>query len=612
MSWLRMGGWVVGILSTVLAGHASAAEPESGARPNILWITSEDNGPYLGAYGFQQANTPHLDRLAREGIVYENAFSNAPVCAPSRSTIISGMYASSLGTLHMRSTYRIPPELELFPKYLRDVGYFTSNRSKTDYNFAPVPKEGWNQMTGGHWRDRAAGQPFFSVINFTTSHESSLHKSRVEQQLLDVPFELPPYHPDTPEIRSNWVEYVTRILPRLDEQVGEVLQQLEDDGLADDTIVFYYADHGGILPRSKRFLYDTGTHVPMIVRFPEKYRHLAPAAPGSRTDRLVSFVDLAPTVLGLAGVKVPETMQGEAFLGPQAAKPRDYVFTFRGRMDERYDMMRGVRDQRFHYIRNYMPHRIYGQHLNYLWKMPATASWEKDFQEGRTDAAQSAFWLPKPAEELFDTDADPWEVRNLADDPQYADVLARMRAANRRHCLAIRDAGFLPEPQMVARAGQRSIREMAQDPSAYPLEALFDAAELASSRDASRLGEVVSLLQADDPGLRYWGAVGCAVLGEQAEPAIEPLRAALHDSDPSVRVAAAEAMAVLGHADETIPVLDAALHHDDNKVRLMAANVAELLGPAARPLLGSLREAAQAKEEYVPRAAQWTISHFAE
>lgn len=614
---LRIAACSVGLFSFLvfasLAQGQDASSLPAGSttqRPNILWITSEDNGRFLGAYGFPQARTPHLDRLAREGIVYDNAFANAPVCAPSRSTIITGMYASSLGTIHMRSTYRIPQEIELFPKYLRQIGYFASNCSKTDYNFAPIPRDGWDEIRNGHWRNRRPGQPFFSVFNLTSSHESSLHGSRVEQELLGVDFPLPPYHPDTPEIRSNWVEYVTRIVPRMDAEVGQILKQLEDDGLADDTIVFYYADHAGILPRSKRFLYETGTQVPLIVRFPKKYQHLAPSAPGTRTDRLVSFVDLAPTVLGLAGVEPPRSLQGVAFLGPQAGSPREYVYGFRGRMDERYDMMRSVRDARFRYIRNYLPHYVYGHHLDYLWKMPATVSWEKAFREGRTNAAQSVFWLPKPAEELYDAVADPWEVHNLADNPQYADVLVRMREANRAHCLAVRDAGFLPEPQMVARAGSRTIREMAQDDAIYPLAALLDAAELATRRDPAQFDAIVALLKADDPGLRYWGAVGCAVLGCQAASAIEPLRTVLRDRDPSVRVAAAEAVAVLGYGEEAIPVLDAALRDPDLKVRLMAANTAEFLGPTAKPLLSSLREAAQGKDEYMPRAAGWTVKQL--
>jgi len=588
----------------VVAGHAAAAD-----RPNILWIVSEDNGPFLGCYGDEFADTPNLDRMARDGILYENAVANAPVCAPARSTIITGVYATAMGTHNMRSTNRIPTgTIKLFPAYLREAGYFTSNRSKTDYNLSPVEKEAWNQITGGHWRNREPGQPFFSVFNIGTSHESSLHGSKVHEEYLKEDFQLPPYHPDTPEIRSNWVEYY-RIITKMDAQVGRILADLEKDGLADDTIVFYYADHAGILTRSKRYLFDTGVHVPMIVRFPKKWQHLAPAPPGSRLGRNVAFVDLAPTVLSLAGIDAPDYMQGVAFLGPKAGEPRDYNYVFRGRMDERYDMMRAVRDGQYKYINNYMPHRIYGQHLNYLWKMPATQSWERAFKEGKTNEVQSRFFGPKPAEELYDHTKDPWEVHNLAGDPAYADVLDRMRRANREHLLRIRDAGFLPESEMVDRAARNNttIYEMARNEKLYPLTRLIEAADTASSRDPGALPKLIEQMGDDDPGIRYWGALGCVVLAEKAAGAADTLCKLLEDPTPCVRITAAEALCVMGHADEARPVIVAALEDPDSWVALRAVNILQSLGPEAlRSALPELKKAAK-RGGYVQRAAQWAV-----
>jgi len=579
-------------------------EPE---RPNILWITSEDNGPFLGCYGDKFANTPNLDKLASEGILYENAIANAPVCAPARSTIITGLYASSMGTQHMRSQNPVPQKIRFYPQYLREAGYFCSNHKKTDYNIAAVPKRMWDSAKDAY-NSREPGQPFFCIFNLGTSHESSLHSSKVVPEYLEADFELPPYHPDTPEIRSNWVNYY-KIITKLDKQIGKILEDLEKAGLADDTIVFYYADHGGILPRSKRFLYDTGVHVPMIVRFPEKYQHLAPGKPGTRTDRLVSFVDLAPTVLSLVGIKIPQQMQGEAFLGPQQTKPRQYVYMFRGRMDERYDMMRGVRDGRYKYIRNYLPHRIWGQHLNYLWRMPATRSWQQAYKDGKCNEIQSAFWKTKPTEELFDLKADPWEVNNLADSPKHQEILRRMRAANRRHLLETRDTGFLPEGEMIARAGDDTIYEMVRDPERYPLERIMNAAELAGCRDPRNVDKLIGLMKDDDAAVRFWAATGCAALGKPAAGATDALTSLLKDPSPNVRIAAAEALCTIGRPGEAVPVLAELLNHSNSAVALQAINTLDNIGPQARPVIKAMK-AARGKSGYVSRAATHAVSQL--
>ncbi len=596
------------VLLPCLAQHVAAEPAGKPDHPNILWITSEDNGPFLGCYGDAFADTPNLDRLAGEGILYENAVANAAVCAPARSTIITGMYASSLGTHPMRSGNRIPEHVKFYTAYLQEAGYYCSNHSKTDYNLSPVQKDTWDEMTRGHYKNREPGQPFFAIFNLGTSHESSLHRSKVEPEFLETDFELPPYHPDTPEIRSNWVEYY-KIVSRMDRQVGELLQELDDAGLADDTIVFYYSDHGGILPRSKRFVYDTGVHVPMIVRFPEKYRHLAPADPGSRIDRPVSFVDLAPTLLSLVGVPIPDHMQGHAFLGPQATESPRYNYIFRGRKDERYDMMRAVRGEGYKYIRNYFPHRIYGQYLNYLWRMPATRSWEEAYKAGKCNEAQSAFWQTKPTEELYDLSSDPWEVNNLADSPDHQDILQTMREANREHILRIRDAGFLPEAEMMLRAeaAGKTIHEMAQDPELYPLERIVAAAELASEQEPGNLPKLTELLDDPDAGVRFWAATGCAALGEKAKPAADALAPLLDDPSPDVRVAAAEALCLIGRREAALDTLASLLEQTHWAASLRAVNTLENLGELARPALPAVRKAAANANGYVKRAADHAV-----
>ncbi|MFC1607214.1 sulfatase-like hydrolase/transferase [Candidatus Latescibacterota bacterium] len=596
-----------GILSAAMAGSGLPALAESAFdRPNILWLVSEDNGPFLGCYGDENSVTPNLDRFAEESILYENACANAPVCAPARSTLITGMYACSLGTHHMRSKNPIPPSICFFTQYLREAGYYCSNRAKEDYNTIK-PDGAWDDSgRDATWRDRKPGQPFFSVVNFGVSHESSLHKTTpVDHDPLAI--ELPPYHPDTPEVRHDWAQYYDRIT-EMDRQVGETLAGLDADGLADNTIVFYYSDHGGVLTRSKRFLYDSGVHVPMIVRIPEKYRHLATDRPGSRTDRLVSFVDLAPTVLSLAGIPVPEHMQGGAFLGAQAEEPREYVYLFRGRMDERYDMMRAVRDKRYKYIRNYMPHRIYGQYLQYLWRMPTTRVWEKMYHEGKLSGPQRFFFETKPVEELYDIATDPHEVGNLAENPDYRNVLVRMRKACREWSVDIRDPGFLPEGEMVSRSKSSTPYEMARTPGSYDLTRVMHAAEIASRSDSDNIDSLIGFLDDGDSAVRYWGAVGCQVLGEKALPAVKILAGLLDDVSPDVRVAAAEALFVIESNNKALGVLVKMLDHDNEFVALRSANALDNFDEMARPYIDSLERKLNEDSGYVKRVMEKALA----
>jgi len=576
--------------------------------PNILWITSEDNGPFLGCYGDEYAKTPNLDRLASEGILYENAFATAPVCAPTRSSIISGMYPPSMGTQHMRSMYPIPEFIKFYPQFLRDAGYYCTNNSKKDYNM-PEPEGDWDESSKkATYKNRAEGQPFFAIFNLTSSHEHTIHKSLKNLQHDPAKAKLPPYHPDTPEMRHDWAQYYDMVT-RMDMQVGQILHELQLAGLAEDTIVFYYSDHGGVLPRSKRFCYDSGLHVPMIIRFPKKYQHLAPGKPGTRTDRLVSFVDLAPTLLSLTGIKIPKYIQGKAFLGRQQAKPREYVYSFRGRMDERYDMVRTVRDKQYRYIRNFMPHRIYGQHVWYLWKSPSMRSWERAYKEGKCNATQSIFWQQKPAEELYDTKSDPYEVHNLVDDPAHQETLLRMRQACRDWIMEMRDTGFIPEGLMVEWSKTKTLWDIVHS-SDYPLERIVETAYMATDRDPDHLPQLIERMEDEHPVIRYWATTGCLVLGKEAKTAIPSLKKRLSDDVPDTQVTAAEALCVIGEVETGLPVLIKALGHENSKVALHAANSLECLGEMAKPALNALKAAANNPDRYVQRAVQYTIEHL--
>ncbi len=579
--------------------------------PNILWITAEDLSPFLGCYGDPNAITPNLDRLASEGVLFQNAFANAPVCAPARSTIITGMYPPGLGTQHMRSMNKVPDFVRLYPGYLRDAGYYCTNNQKKDYNLVEKTEE-WDESSGtAHYRNRAPGQPFFAIFNLTVCHESCIH--RTLEKLVHDPaaVELPPYHPDIPEVRHDWAQHYDKITV-MDSLAGEILAELDASGLADSTIVFFYGDHGGITGRSKRFMYVTGLRVPMIVRVPEPYKHLAPGRAGSETKQMVSFADLAPTLLNIAGIPIPDHMQGNAFMGPDQPDASSYAYTFRGRMDERYDFSRGTFSEDFHYIINYMPHRIYAQHVEYLWRAPSMRAWEKAYLNGECNSAQSLFFRTKPFEELYDRRADPWEVNNLAADPAYADVLEALRTATRDWQLGIRDAGFIPEALLKEINAGGTIYDFART-DAYPLERILETATMAGAGDPGNIPELKSRLMDANPIIRYWAATAGIIMGEGATEMIPELEKALRDELPEVRAAAAEALFGMDRREAAMEVLRENLFHEIPETVLFTINVLQELGPEA--LLPALPELQKVKDnnenDYVDRAVDFALETIA-
>ena len=535
-------------------------------RPNILWITSEDNSPMLGCYGDPIARTPHIDQFAKESVRYLNCFSNAAVCAPARQTLITGMYASSLGGQHMRSKAVYPPGVSYFPKYLRDAGYYTTNNSKTDYNGGPTDpkaamKSAWDESSNqAHWRKRSKGQPFFAVFNITDSHESRLFPDRWKNRELKTdPSKviLPAHLPDLPETRLDMARYYD-CLEAMDEKVGKILEELEKDGLEKNTIVFYYSDHGGSMPRGKSFTYDSGTRVPLLIRIPEKWATLRPAAVGATTDRLVSFVDFAPTVLSLAEINAPEYFQGSAFLGSDAGEPREYVHTFRGRRGERYDIVRGVRSQDYLYLRNYTPHVPVMQFNAYSFAIPGYLAWQRTWEQGQCTPEQARWFESKPREELYRIEDDPDNAKNLAEDPALDQVLERHRAENKRHLLAIRDSVFFPEG-----AAGREFSAF-QDDSTYPLPKLL---ALTDSTDPEILIEAMS---SENAQVRYWGANGLLSQEVAAKSAIPHLKKLLRDEEETVRILAARVLAGVDHTADALPVLRASLESPSSYLSLQA------------------------------------------
>src|SRR5262245_988669 len=594
--------------AAALLSPAPAAAQDGARRPNILWITCEDIGPHLGCYGDKYASTPHLDRLAARGLRYLTAWSNAPVCAPARTTIVTGLYASSVGAEHMRSQVRLPARLRLVPQLLRALGYYCTNRVKEDYNLdgtGPV----WDASSAkAHYKNRKPGQPFFAVFNLLVTHESQIRKR--PHQLAHDPAKarVPAYHPDTPEVRHDWAQYHDNIT-EMDRQVGALLKELADAGLAEDTIIFFFSDHGSGMPRNKRWPGDAGLHVPLIVYVPERWRPLAPRdyRPGGATDRPVRCVDRAPTLLTLAGERPPDSLQGRAFLGKFEAAPRERVHGFRGRMDERYDLIRSVRDRRYVYVRNYLPHKIGGQHVAYMFETPTTRVWKRLHDAGKLTAAQSAFWRSRPPEELYDLQNDPDEVRDLSGSPEHQGVLARLREAQREHVLAVRDLGFLPEDELHSRSKGTTPYEVGRDERTYPLKRVLATAELASGLRPEALPRLRAALRDEDSAVRYWAALGLRMRGRDAVAAArDDLARALADGAPSVRIAAAEALGKFGDgrdAERALQVLLelAPLRQNGPYVAMQALNALGELGPRAAPGLPVIREAAKGSEDVPAR-----------
>lgn len=438
-----------------------------------------------------------------------------------------------------------------------------------------------------------------AVFNTTVSHESKIRNRphTLKHDPADAP--IPAYHPDTPEVRHDWAQYYDR-LTEMDAEIGKVLADLKADGLEEETIVFYYGDHGSGMPRSKRWPYNSGLHVPLIVHVPEKFKHLAPEEymPGGVSDRLVAFVDLFPTLLSLASIEIPEHLHGTAFLGPAAGDEQPYVFGFRGRMDERYDCVRSVRDQRFIYIRNFMPQEIYGQHVAYMFQTPTTQVWKRLHDEGKLNEAQSKFWQPKPAEELYDLQSDPDEVVNLAGDPQYAARKEKLSTALLQWMTQTRDVGLLPESEMHRQAGERTIYHFAQDRDAYDLEEVLDTAILAT-QPATAPDRLRGRAKSEDAGVRYWAVSGIAAVAtnEDKEDAVGEaiLVAALEDPSPAVRIVAAEAMAKIGRPGTVARAASVLAELSDLRehnvyTAIAALNALEAIGPAANSVVGEVKQ----------------------
>ncbi len=530
----------------------SSCNDELDPKPNILWIVTEDNSlHYMNLYTKGGAEMPNVSSLASEGVVFNNAFSNAPVCSVARSTIITGVYSPRIGTQYHRrmSLVKLPDDVKPLPVYLKEAGYYTSNNSKEDYNFI---KDGeiWDESSGkASYKNRKKDQPFFHVQNFHNTHEGQLHfdQEHLENALktnnLDSvkPF---PYHPDTPTFRYTQSLY-HKHHKDVDKEIGKFIKKLEDENLLDNTIIFYYADHGGVLPRSKGYIYESGLNVPLVVRVPEKFKKLSPFKAGSRTSTFVEFVDLVPTVLSLAGIEIPRSVDGKPFLGKKLKKSKlekqNTTFGYADRFDEKYDLVRSVRVGKYKYIRNYQPFNVDGLYNFYRYKMLAYKEWYKLFQEGKLNDVQSQFFKPRAPEALYNIDEDPHEIKNLAKDKNYIEILLDLRRKLNDHLVSINDLSFIPEPHLLENGLDDIVSYSEKNKDL--ISRLIKISDLSLNDYKQVSSKIQDALNDINPWVRYWGLI---VSSSFASKALENKKQinSIFENDPEnlVRMRAAEFM----------------------------------------------------------------------
>lgn len=613
---------------------AACEKAPTETRPNIVWINCEDISPNWGCYGDEYATTPNIDKLAQEGVVFTKTYATAPICSPARSCLITGLYATSLGTQHLRSEVKRPDFIKTLPEILSSQGYFTTNQAKTDYNFDPSDVwDYWkNELTP--WRKRKKDQPFFSMFVFGMTHEGSVnHSEKWKENTKDLPKELfhdeskvplPPYYPDTPEIRKIWTHYHDNITV-FDRKVGEIIKNLKEDKLLENTIVFVFSDHGTGLPRYKRWLNVTGLHVPFVAYVPEKYKHMCRGSLGDKNSELISFVDFAPTVLSMAGIEVPETMEGQPFMGHRIAPPREHVIGARSRADNMYEMSRAVITNDWIYVRHYYPHYTYIQPgLIFSDEKESLKELRKLKNSGDLPAEAVRMWKEKPVEELYNLKDDPMELNNLYSNHNLQAVKDSLNKIIRNWAIRTYDTGWLPEAEYMMQSKQTTPFEWIRSGGAE-LERIIESAELVGNTD---LKSIVENLKHKESGVRYWAVIALQSLKDDAKPAYRLLKESLKDESPSVQVAAAETVCRLGYPDEGLPVLEKWLLDENPQIALQAARSIELLEEMAKPLIPALYKVIEKNRSTDPNAkrrykdfnfaafttwsAEWALHHCGE
>jgi arylsulfatase A-like enzyme len=492
--------------------------------PNILWITIEDTSPqFIGCYGNADASTPVIDQLAKGGVQFNNAFSTGTVCSASRSTIITGVPTYKTGTGHQRSNYPIPDYIKGFPYYLKQLGYYTTNNSKTDYNIAnerDFMEEAWNESSNtASWQGRGAGQPFFAVFNFAESHQSRTMSWSFEQyekhvwnelpyadRITDDAFEMPPFYNDTPEMRKQFAR-VYNSIKLTDNRIGDLLQKLKDDDLMENTIIFFYADHGEGIPRGKTNGINLGYRVPFVIWFPEKYKHLSPWGTGTTTNQLISFEDLAPTMIHFLGGEVPKHMKGVPFLNQDSTASKKLQIMSTDRVDNGLDLVRSVTDGRYVYSRNYMPYIPEVRYINYLEIADITKQMRRDLRHNKLNALQSGIFDERPLEVLYDIENDIWETNNLADHPEYAPLVAKMRDYLEQEMVASKDIMLLPEHEIIKISKDQTAYEFRESED-FNFDEIHKAASLSGMKGVKITKRQCNYLNHTNKWARYWASVG--------------------------------------------------------------------------------------------------------
>ncbi|MEP3837680.1 MAG: sulfatase [Algibacter sp.] len=555
-------------------------------KPNILWLVVEDMSPYLSTYGNHYTTTPTLNDFAKKSVVFTNAFSNGAQCSPARSTLISSIYAPMLATDLHREKRAVPKEF-YYPKYLKDAGYYCSNNSKTDYNANNGPKNIWtaSNKKASYINREDKSEPFFSVFNYNGTHTKRIATKNTKQRdsrtiALDS-VKLPPYLPDVAEIRDD-IAWHYDAVNEMDGWIKSKLDELEASGEAENTIVFFYSDHGGCLPRGKAYLYDTGTRVPLMVRFPEKYRHLAGVKTPSTNNNLVGFVDFAPTIFNLLDVDIPDFMMGQPFLGKNLPEPKSEIFLYRANQEQNYIPSRALTTGRYKLIWNFNCAYPNGTRQSYQWQMPSYQGWDNANMKGEVNELQSIFWKPTEALEFFDTKTDPYEVKNLIDSEEHQDLIATMKTKLLDMMKKEKDLGLYPWSMRNRKniiPFYNYVRETQQ-----PVSSVIDAAAFSSTAKEKDIPKLKTYLKSKQSAIRYWGTIGILQLLERKliHEIPEEINNNFNNEDENIEVRLLSAEVLIKHHQNPV-----ALKYILSKVKdnhFIAYAVLQNLGNHAKPI----------------------------
>ncbi|WP_215224769.1 sulfatase family protein [Echinicola shivajiensis] len=605
---LSIGGSLLFLFFSIVATNAKDPDRKKAERPNILFLVVEDTSPYLfPAYGNTSISTPNIDFLAENGVTFDNAFSNAPYCSPARSSLISGSYATTYGTDYHRNSMVVPQEY-FFPQYLKNAGYYTVNAGKTDYNITRAvqkvnyPKT-WDGLSGYRSDDGSqanesynnperGNRPFFGQFNNHTTHMSRMTSVTVDVRApvkLDMNnLLLPPHLPDLPEVRADYALHLEGVQDT-DKWVGAFLDDLREKDLLENTLIFFFSDHGGCLPRGKAFPFESGMKPALIVYAPEKWQHLLPAQVGSHSGQIVEFSDFGPTLLSIVGEEIPGHMQGKPFMGEFAQK-RKYAHAFRTNTEDHFDPSRVVADEQYFYIKNYTPYKRHGIKQSFQWGMPAQQAWDDFYYQGKASFPFRSYYEVKPKEYLFDMKTDPYGLNNLAHDPSYQEKLQELRQEASSHIRRSGDLGFFPRDvrDEFTKEGI-SLYEWIRE-SKYDLASLHELVERASSPQSGDEEYFMGLLKSERPEVRWWALSGLAYMN-LTEPNKEVGKAIYSQiiSEPyeSVRAIAAEAIVYSGY-EQGLEMMMA----DVSEGNIFAASSLENIGELAKPKLEEVKELA--------------------